>query len=42
MRLLGSLIRRIILISLAYAIASLLLLAWTQRLLSENWSPDEC
>jgi hypothetical protein len=25
-----------------YATLSLLLLGWSQRLLSEDWSPDEC
>jgi len=42
MRLLGLLIKGTILISLVYATLSLLLLGWSQRLLSEDWSPDEC
>lgn len=42
MRLLGSLIKGITLISLVYVTFSLLLLAWSQRLLSEDWHPDEC
>lgn len=42
MRLLGLLIKGTILISLVYATLSLLLLDWSQRLLSEDWSPNEC